>query len=405
VWLEEELARLRHAVSVTGQIVGRANRWFEVAEMVGTRSAQQCFHRWTRRGMGMAAEGRGERTYSPWTGEEDEALRRAVGAFGAGKWTLIAATIPNRTDVQCRDRWVGRLDPSLHKRGRKWTVKDLVQLEKAVKAHTNAETGRIGWQKVAEKIPGCSVQMCRDKWYHSPQMRQAREAHEAANPLVRQHRETAGAVLRKRAPAAQMRKLKKPKKQPRKRKAQAQAQLGSSTAAPSEPPATVTAAASPRVVAPPRAVSWVIPAAPVVSAPPLPAMLRLEERRMRDGTAAATIQRLTNSHAQGRGREDAEAVVTAERRVAIVSMRKRGRGEHAELATAARAEAKARWYSKRLRADVPLGSRRNGARTAAFMSQWLAAYTAHKAACLFQVAGHASAGVVGAPGSDTPGES
>lgn len=136
--------------------------------------------------------------------------------------------------------------------------------------------------------------MCRDKWYHSPQMRQAREAHEAANPLVRQHRETAGAVLRKRAPAAQMRKLKKPKKQPRKRKAQAQAQLGSSTAAPSEPPATVTAAASPRVVAPPRAVSWVIPAAPVVSAPPLPAMLRLEERRMRDGTAAATIQRLTN---------------------------------------------------------------------------------------------------------------
>lgn len=111
------------------------------------------------------------------------------------------------------------------------------------------------------------------------------------------------------------------------------------------------------------------------------------------------------SHAQGRGREDAEAVVTAERRVAIVSMRKRGRGEHAELATAARAEAKARWYSKRLRADVPLGSRRNGARTAAFMSQWLAAYTAHKAACLFQVAGHASAGVVEAPGSDTPGNS
>lgn len=111
------------------------------------------------------------------------------------------------------------------------------------------------WAKIAEKMPGRSAHMCRERWCDSRAMREARDAHEAANPLVAQHRDRAGALLRKPKP-------------------QRQHAAGQQSAH--------------------RPVPRVIPPAPLLSAAPLPAVVRLEERRARDSAAATTIQRLTS---------------------------------------------------------------------------------------------------------------
>lgn len=49
----------------------------------------------------------------PWAPEEDTILRHSVSIHGARQWTLAAAMLPGRSAKQCRERWVGALDPSI----------------------------------------------------------------------------------------------------------------------------------------------------------------------------------------------------------------------------------------------------------------------------------------------------
>ena len=49
----------------------------------------------------------------PWAPEEDLILRRSVALNGARQWTLAAQALPGRSAKQCRERWVGALDPSI----------------------------------------------------------------------------------------------------------------------------------------------------------------------------------------------------------------------------------------------------------------------------------------------------
>lgn len=55
----------------------------------------------------------GEPYRQPWAQEEDAVLRRSVAQNGARQWTLAAAALPGRSAKQCRERWVGALDPSI----------------------------------------------------------------------------------------------------------------------------------------------------------------------------------------------------------------------------------------------------------------------------------------------------
>ena len=57
--------------------------------------------------------GNGEPYRQPWAPEEDAILRRSVAQYGARQWTLAAAALPGRSAKQCRERWVGALDPSI----------------------------------------------------------------------------------------------------------------------------------------------------------------------------------------------------------------------------------------------------------------------------------------------------
>ncbi|KAG1043638.1 hypothetical protein G6F46_006681 [Rhizopus delemar] len=106
-------------------------------------------------------------TYSRWTHEEDELLKQAVRIHGSHKWSLIAAHVPNRTPMQCSTRWLGALNPNIHK-GR-WTEEEDNILRYSVLEYANVTDteGRIQpipWNKIAERIPNRTGIQCQARW-------------------------------------------------------------------------------------------------------------------------------------------------------------------------------------------------------------------------------------------------
>ena len=49
----------------------------------------------------------------PWSVEEDARLKACVLVNGARQWTKTAEALPGRSAKQCRERWVGALDPNI----------------------------------------------------------------------------------------------------------------------------------------------------------------------------------------------------------------------------------------------------------------------------------------------------
>jgi hypothetical protein len=54
-------------------------------------------------------------TSPPWSGEEDDKLRRAVARYGLDAWGVIAGHFPARQQKSVRERWYNVLDPTLKK--------------------------------------------------------------------------------------------------------------------------------------------------------------------------------------------------------------------------------------------------------------------------------------------------
>ncbi|KAJ3089471.1 Myb-like DNA-binding domain protein [Quaeritorhiza haematococci] len=137
-------------------------------------------------------------TYNKWTTHEDDLLRAAVAKHGAnGKWALVASLVPGRTPIQCSTRWMGALNPKIHKG--KWSKDEDEMLKEAyeefaakakvaAKGRNNNNSGReddgdgttdpededsssgsgrnssttlnIPWNKIAERIPGRTPVQC-----------------------------------------------------------------------------------------------------------------------------------------------------------------------------------------------------------------------------------------------------
>lgn len=100
-WTKSEDRVLTQAVKQLGP-----RNWQQVAHMLGDRTGGQCLQRWTK-----ALDPAIRR--SRWSTEEDEVLKNAVEVYGLGNWTKVQQHIPGRTDMQCRERWVNILDPTL----------------------------------------------------------------------------------------------------------------------------------------------------------------------------------------------------------------------------------------------------------------------------------------------------
>jgi len=113
--------------------------WQQVAYMLGDRTGSQCLQRW-------------EKVLNPairrtrWTEEEDTVLRNSVEVYGLGNWTKVQKHIPGRTDMQCRERWVNVLDPSLNHS--KLDEQELKRLNILVAEHGNK------WSMLTQYFPG-----------------------------------------------------------------------------------------------------------------------------------------------------------------------------------------------------------------------------------------------------------
>nr|GMD40745.1 Myb-like protein L [Ipomoea batatas] len=76
--------------------------------------------------------------------------------FGPKTWRKIAQYVPGRTHVQCRERWVNSLDPSLNLN--QWTEEEDLKLEAAIQEHG------YSWSKVAACVAPRIDSQCRRRW-------------------------------------------------------------------------------------------------------------------------------------------------------------------------------------------------------------------------------------------------
>jgi myb proto-oncogene protein len=94
-----------------------------------------------------------------WTMEDDARMAEAVKKHGVSNWAAVAALVPGRTNMQCRQRWVESLDPDINTG--KWTMEEDAKLTEAVKKQGKE------WVAVAAVVPGRTNHQCRQRWLRS----------------------------------------------------------------------------------------------------------------------------------------------------------------------------------------------------------------------------------------------
>jgi myb proto-oncogene protein len=126
--------------------------WTKLARLLPGHTGQQVLHRWRRL--------EPTRRKGAWTEEEDDALRLAVGAYRSGeriKWSLVAEHVPTRSDVQCRERWTGVIDPSI-KTG-SWSEEEDDALLSAMGPSFDLDLFNE-WAKLTVVVPGRTSKAC-----------------------------------------------------------------------------------------------------------------------------------------------------------------------------------------------------------------------------------------------------
>ncbi|KAF8318284.1 uncharacterized protein EI90DRAFT_3133247 [Cantharellus anzutake] len=91
-WTYSEDEKLREAVTVYG------THWSKVSSCVKGRTGPQCRERYTRTTIAGINGGR-------WTSEEDRRLRQAVVEGGIKDWNVVADVVGTRSGQQCQRRW------------------------------------------------------------------------------------------------------------------------------------------------------------------------------------------------------------------------------------------------------------------------------------------------------------
>jgi hypothetical protein len=149
-WKPKEDTLLKEAAKKHG------NRWVAVAAMVPCRTDKQCFHRW----VGILDPANGKKT-GKWTPKEDAKLTEAVKKHGNKCWVAVATMVTGRTSKRCREHWVQTLDPVSGNKGQ-WTPEEDAKLKDAVEKH-----GKDCWAVVAALVPDRTSIQCRNRWIYT----------------------------------------------------------------------------------------------------------------------------------------------------------------------------------------------------------------------------------------------
>jgi hypothetical protein len=126
-WEKEEDIKLKAAVQTHG-----GKNWVAIAALVPDRTRLQCKNRWR------ALKPSIDRVTGPkgkWKEDEDIKLKNAVKQLGSNNWVAIAALITGRTNVQCHHRWRSALDPGIDQMTRstgKWEEEENIKMKAAV---------------------------------------------------------------------------------------------------------------------------------------------------------------------------------------------------------------------------------------------------------------------------------
>lgn len=147
---DEDYVKLKDLVAKHG------SAWKHIAAEFGDGwEAMQLMHHWRRLEQRQALGAVPKR--GKWSAEEDEMLQKSVALHGR-KWSKVAKLVPGRTDVQCRERFVNVLDPSV-KTYASFSQEEDERLIQLVEEHT-AVTGTVRWSAVAAELAGRTDKQC-----------------------------------------------------------------------------------------------------------------------------------------------------------------------------------------------------------------------------------------------------
>jgi hypothetical protein len=175
-WTKEKDAELKDAVEKHN-----GKNWAAIAALVPDRTKLQCVNRWNRHNKSDETTGR----VGAWATDEDAKLEDAVEKYNGKNWAAISELVPCRTSIQCNKRWHNEKSwhNVLHSKSDEmtarvgtWTPDEDSKLKDAVDNHNGKN-----WAAIAALVPGRTTKQCWCRWHNATTPRATRRVHPGVN--------------------------------------------------------------------------------------------------------------------------------------------------------------------------------------------------------------------------------